>query len=450
MSYVPGYQHDIFISYAHGDDRDWISRFVECLRQAIQKRCVRASIWIDSDNLRRNINFQREIPDRIRSSAVFLLLASPTYIRSQYCVLTECRVFQDTLVPKQTRFNTPDFANDQFAFRCPILPIDENEHEELFRGVTDIRFCNEVDTFSIGSPEFEASLWRLTRELITLLNRMRNHSTPVFLYPANPGPDLREVHKAVADELSAQSYRLLPDRLVNLDGQIREASLSVFLLGESYDETARELTEIAARQAKPWVVWCSPETEQRATAKQIGFCTYLEQLNSSMKTYLNSNIIHAKLKEEILALLRPNARVLPPVGGKPRVYLIYNWRDRAEKGNAGLIELHFCKEFQFEHPDDPVQHGSRLISSDGVILIWGNTDEDWCAREFEAMVQSSRHAQARGLCLFDPRKSKTAVVGQIRESLKDIYIAEEFGVFEPSRLDTFFNPLRRSAGTGQL
>jgi hypothetical protein len=26
MASVPGFDHDVFISYAHGDDRDWINR----------------------------------------------------------------------------------------------------------------------------------------------------------------------------------------------------------------------------------------------------------------------------------------------------------------------------------------------------------------------------------------------------------------------------------------
>jgi hypothetical protein len=452
MAYVPGYQHDIFISYAHGDDRDWINRLLDRLKPAIKRRLgVEANIWIDADSLRKTRDFRKEIPDSVKSSAVFLLFPSPTYIRSPYCVSEECRAFQEALAARRVRFTIAEFTNEQFALRCPILPVEKNKHWKLFEGLTDVPFCNQADTYSIGSLEFETSFRRLTGELVALLERMRNHSTSIFLYPLDPGPDLEETRKALADELSAKSYRVLPESMVNFPDELGEASLSVFLLGESYDETAAELAEIANGRGKPWVVWRSPAAEQKAAPEQIGFCRYLEQLDSAKKTYLNASITLAKLKEEVLALLRPDplASTAPP--DKPRVYLIYNSRDRAEAGNAGLIAFHYRKEFHFDHPDDPGQHTLRLAGSDGVLLIWGSADEDWCAREFEALIQAPRRADAKGLCLFDPKETKAAVLAQIRasEHLRDLYVAEQFGRFEPARMETFFNPIRRRSKAGQ-
>ena len=87
MAYVPGYRHDLFISYAHGDDREWIDRFVDRLEPALTQRLgFKPTIWIDEDDLRRWRDFSREIPDAVQASAVFVFLASPTYIRSRYCV----------------------------------------------------------------------------------------------------------------------------------------------------------------------------------------------------------------------------------------------------------------------------------------------------------------------------------------------------------------------------
>jgi TIR domain len=449
MAYVPGYQHDIFISYAHGDARDWIDRLCDRLEPALKQRLgIKPSIWIDDDKLRQSRDFSREIPDSVKASAVFLLLPSPTYIRSRYCIDQECGVFEQTIVSRRARFGA-SFANDLFSLRCPILPIDDNEHWSLFPGLTDIAFCDESDTFPTGTPEFETRFRRLVGELVGLLKRMRNQSTAVFLYPPSPGPELQVAHKALAAELSAHSYRILPDRTVNLPDQLREASLSVFLLGPDYDERARELADLSTgRKDMPWVVWCSPAAEQTASADQSGFCAYLEQLDSASKTYLNADTMPAKLKEEVLCLLRPDPQALPETQGKPRVYLVYNSRDRAEVRNAGLISFHFRNDVHFEHPDDPAQHTLRLSRSEGVLLVWGNADEDWCSREFAEMVQTSGRNGARGLCLFDPVESKTAAVQQIRTGFRDLYIGEEFGRFDPARLATFFTPLlRRSPGT---
>ncbi len=151
MAYVPGYEHDLFISYAHGDDRDWINRLLDRLEPALKQRLgIKPSIWIDEDKLRQSRDFSKEIPDSVKSSAVFLLLPSPTYIRSRYCVEQECTVFEATIAGRRARFGAA-FANDLFALRCPILPIEKNEHWSLFPGLTDIAFCDEFETFPTTS-----------------------------------------------------------------------------------------------------------------------------------------------------------------------------------------------------------------------------------------------------------------------------------------------------------
>src|SRR5271157_1477005 len=127
MAYVPGFAYDVFISYAHGDDREWLYRLLDRLKPALKQRLGHEpSIWMDKQDLHSSGDFNKEIPSSVRSSAIFILLTSPSYIRSEYCVSKECRAFCQTLSAKQARFTGPDFANEQFAFRCPILPVDNN------------------------------------------------------------------------------------------------------------------------------------------------------------------------------------------------------------------------------------------------------------------------------------------------------------------------------------
>lgn len=449
MTYTPGYSHDIFVSYAHGDDRAWIATFVERLNTELDRRLgIKTEIWIDKDDNRATRDFTKEIPDSVRASAVFLLLPSPTYIRSAYCVDEECRIFASLLEQRRAQFSASTFANELFALRCPILAVDDNEHWKLFEGLTDIPFYGESGTLSMGSAEFSHSFGRLVDELCGLLKRMRNHSTAVFVYPPRPGPDVADVRLSLVAELTARSYRVLPDRNVSLQGQLRESALSVFLLGEQYDEVAAQLVDIAASDAgKPWVVWCSP-TIDRAAADQVGFSAHVEQLEAPTKTYLSPRTLTAKLKEEVLGLLRPGAQARTPSDGKPRVYLVYNARDLNERKNAGLISYSFRREFHFDHPDDPAQHSKRLTGSDGVLLIWGNADQEWCEREFLEIVQTARDRDARGLCVFDPKETKLQALDEIRRSFGEqgrFFISEEYGKFDPARLESFFSALRRRA-----
>src|SRR5271165_6028959 len=105
MAYVPGFEHDIFISYAHGDDRDWINRLLDRLKPELKRRLgIEPTIWIDKGDLRSSRDFRQEIPDSVRSSAVFVLLPSPTYIRSPYCVGEECQAYGETIPDKQKRY----------------------------------------------------------------------------------------------------------------------------------------------------------------------------------------------------------------------------------------------------------------------------------------------------------------------------------------------------------
>ena len=444
MAFVPGYKHDVFVSYAHGDDRDWISRFVGRLESALRNRLGdSADVWLDGSDLRETRDFRKEIPDSVTSTAVFLLLPSPAYLRSQYCVEIECRAFEETLPSKKARFAGEDFANEKYAVRCPIEQVDNNEHWQLFPGLTDIPFFDASGTYAVGKPEFEKSFSELTQKLLSLLKRMRNHCTPVFVYPPNPDEyELKKARGSLVDELADMSYRVLPDRYVNLPDQLREASLAVFLQGEKYDNTVRELAEVARQQGRPWVVWCSPSGEATKVPEQMVQLEFLEQMDAPKKTYLNASKSADQLKEEVRSLLNPDPRAIAGAGGKRRVYLIYKSANRGERMNAGRIATSFEKEFRFDHPDDPAQHTALLTGSDGVLLLWGNAEEEWCAHEFEAVARSAR---AKGLCVFDPKETKGAVLQQIREKASDVYITEQFGSFEQSRLEQFFNLIRRSA-----
>jgi TIR domain len=449
MAYVPGFQHDVFVSYAHGDDREWIRRFVDRLRSALSTRLgLPADVWVDENTLAASQDFSRQIPESVRRSAIFIALVSPTYLRSHYCVREECQVFSETIAAKRVRFGA-GFATELFAFRCRLLPIDNNEHWELFRGATDIPFCDDgddADTYVVSTPQFEAGLRRLVGHLVGLLKRMRNQSTAVFLFPQHPGPDVANGHTALATELAAQSYRLLPDRTVNVEEQLRAAAVSVFLLGADFDDSVERLTEVAAESGKPWVVWCAPAVGHRGAPDQRGLCAELEADESSQKVFLAPAMLPSKVKEEVLALLRPAAQPVVDQPDKPRVYLVYNTRHDEEKTNAGRISFTFRKDVHFNHPD-AAHHNALIKESDGVLLVWGTADEEWCASEFKKIDQIAPNAH--GICAFDPRATKAAVIDRIRATCGDLYVSEQFGAFDPTRLEPFFRRLSHRAGPVQ-
>ena len=191
-------------------------------------------------------------------------------------------------------------------------------------------------------------------------------------------------------------------------------------------------------------MWPSPALEEHGELNQRGLFQDLIEFDSGRKALLSAGITPDKLKEEVFARLNPRDNIPTAAGGKPRVYLIYDYRQNSEKDNAGKIVYHYQDEFHFEHSDTPRQDTVRLTQSEGVLLVWGRAGEEWCSQEFDRMVRLAHQSKSRGLCLFDPPGPKIALAEQIRKEQSAIYVAEEFGSFDERRLEHFFSPLRRA------
>jgi hypothetical protein len=453
MAFVPAFDNDVFISYAHGDDRVWISRFHDRLRTALSRLLPGTEIWIDNDDLRKSRDFEKDIPASLESSAVLISLVSPTYIRRPYCVHNECRRFGELAAARKQpgqRFAAPEFAADLFGFRCPILPLTNTAYwNNLIPGATDIPFCDDLDTVPTGSAAFEEKFRTLLRELRDLLLRMRNHSTPVLVYPRIPTPEIEDIHSALRRELHVRSYRVLPEDELDPVPHVDTSDLIVLLLGAHYDETNRRLVRALHDKGKPFVVWPSPTLNSTGQLEQRGFFQDVLQMQSGRKTLLSDTTTPDKLKQEVLALLNPKTKIPSDTCGKPRVYIVYDSRRNSEINHAGKIVYHYRDEFHFEHSDNPRSHTSWLTQAEGVLLIWGDAAEDWCAAEFEQMLRLSHSPKARGLCFFDPRHSKSLLAEQIRRmySAKQIHVAEQFGAFDPARLQPFFESIRNKIAT---
>ena len=112
MPYVPGFAHDVFVSYAHGPKplagfrgmrSDFISKWTQSLVDDLssqldvflgtkdQKR--RVSIWMDPA-LDGNYPLSQNINAKIKQSAILLVVMSDFYLDSPWC-LDELKWFSD-------------------------------------------------------------------------------------------------------------------------------------------------------------------------------------------------------------------------------------------------------------------------------------------------------------------------------------------------------------------
>jgi len=94
-TYVPGFAHDVFISYAHAnnrkltkDDEGWVTKFAESLGNFLEAELGRReyfSVWRDRDELRGNDDFEAKIDMAFLKSAVLVSIFSQSYVESQCC-----------------------------------------------------------------------------------------------------------------------------------------------------------------------------------------------------------------------------------------------------------------------------------------------------------------------------------------------------------------------------
>jgi hypothetical protein len=94
--YVPNYEHDIFVSYAHVDDQPfagaeqgWVTTLINGLKILLGKQLGNPnlfSLWMDYE-LRGNLAVTNYIIEKIENSAILIVILSPAYLMSQWCRL---------------------------------------------------------------------------------------------------------------------------------------------------------------------------------------------------------------------------------------------------------------------------------------------------------------------------------------------------------------------------
>jgi len=94
MAYLPRFDEDIFISYAHVDDatvsdagQGWVTEVIRCLKVELARKLGRSdayALWADHDLLNSH-PVTAQILERVRRSAMLVVILSPGYVASEWC-----------------------------------------------------------------------------------------------------------------------------------------------------------------------------------------------------------------------------------------------------------------------------------------------------------------------------------------------------------------------------
>jgi hypothetical protein len=94
MAYTPGFKYDLFVSFAHDDNRPWPGRdgrgwvevFVDYLACWLQRRGLKGvTIWLDRDRLTGATEYDPRIQADLGQSLLLVALHSHNYRQSAYC-----------------------------------------------------------------------------------------------------------------------------------------------------------------------------------------------------------------------------------------------------------------------------------------------------------------------------------------------------------------------------
>jgi len=436
MAYVPGFNHDLFLSYAHDDSPEWIRALEESLRQQLQERLGdRIHIWQDQQKIRFGQDWPEQIQLGLHSSAGLLAIVSPNYRRSDWCAdernafLDHCKTSNQLKVGGYFRF-----------LKVIKTPWPGNDHEEFFKDHQHINFFEhrqtgeviaDITEFVPGTEEFRKRIAQAAQAIGSLLERMRRSREAVFL--AGTTRDAFEARKSLGKELHAHGYDVRPDGPID-DGyssalikkELAPALLSVHILGGQYDPFLEKQIDLALELDQRLVFWFTREAETTQDPRQKQL---IEEIRlgkrGTASEWLNSRNAQA-FAQHLFEKLKPRPQsAAPAASAKARIYLLC---DPTTPGDADFARDLQAKIEKLEGMtvDLPAPNGGdhqRLLrDSDGLLLYRREAPEQWLRLtapyviHAETLIDRLRPCNAKGVLLADPSLLPAGAVPIFRSS----------------------------------
>jgi hypothetical protein len=418
MTFITGYEYDVFISYAHVDDRPfidaggglerspgWVSTLVRHLKNELAQKIGRsdaASVWFDSHNLRGNHQLIDEIAARLERAAIFVAILSPGYVASQWCQ-DEARLF--------ARGCGSDPGRRLFVIEK--APLDREAPPPAFAGLRAYRFwysdrAEQPRTFATPQPhpgeiDYFRQIEDVARDIRDLCRRINgnqaNAPTPAARATAQPGlgasavflaeatDDLEFKREEVRRYLEQQSVPVLPELSYPLGGaefgaalygDLANSRVFVQLLGPMPGKRPRDVPdgygwlqlEGARRCGLPILQWRSPDL----IPANVEWPRHREllELETVQATSLES------FKRVISAAMTPPPAPPPRrnSGERPLVFLNTEPRHReiAADIRGTIGDCAVWAEPLFEGPAEIVREDleQNLIDCDAMVMVYAD------------------------------------------------------------------------------
>lgn len=445
MACVPGFDYDLFVSYAHIDDAPdvgqsigWVTTLKDNLKTRIDRRLgIRSNIWMDQ-RLVAESQLSAPIMDGLQRSAGLLVVLSRAYLNSPWCA--------------RERGGFLDGLQDRRSLRRPlfIVECDDLEHERLpeaFGDLLRVRFWQRETEGAapqrLGDPlptledrHYWARLNDLAFKVAEGLARLQGAPADPALTAALPDTVRPAVFLAeVSDDLMDEYERLqrsfeqagvvvLPERAyprtdadsfaAAMSEDLRRCKLFVQLLGEypgrvrGWEVSLSALQyQVAQRAGVPLRRWrrfgLGEDDVRDAAHRQSVFAA--DVVNEGLEVFAAG----------VLAALRQTVAAPPAAAGELLVFVNHD-RDDARVA-AELCDFFDAQGLGFLRPEPQdsaeamradLEDNLRLC--DGLVVVYGSTQPVWVRQQLkETLKIKSVRERPLGrvvLCQAEPDEAK--------------------------------------------
>ena len=450
MAAVPGYDYDMFVSYAHLDNQPpaagiagWVELLVEKLQLEVRQRGIRQFEALSDEKLAENFPLTPQLLSKIGRSATLLVVMSPAYLQSDWC--------------RREREAFLNLVHDRIAegsvFVVEVREVNHSEYPKEFADLVPVSFWlkdpeSKTDRpLGVPNPDEEKYYKRLLR-LSYLIKCQMEHlvakqSRPqdkeispvavgpsVTVYVARSTEDLEDREEELRSYLGQYGITVLPQtRYPQTDAAAFEGAMQSDLsLSKLYVQLlsgsrGRELDfppfkrhpcfqhEVAQRLEKPKFLWRDRSLE----LSSIRDPEYLKLVESA-RTSAFEEFKRAVADEA----LKPQAQSPDP---PPYVMVFVNadHRDRELARQIGRELKQNGVECLY-----PLESGTpeeirrdledTIRECDGILFIYGRIGADWVRYQWRQgrKALSQRKTPLKALAVFEgPPPDKTDIAVDI-------------------------------------
>ena len=311
MAFVPGFAHDVFISYASADnssrpghDGEWVSRFHGSISQRLRMLVGTSDLNVYRDPKLAGLDTDSGL-EQVREAAIIVAIVSERYVQSDFC-LRELDAFSEAHGDAPRRlFPVWVAAIDRDILPVALANATGSRFFSQIPGAGSRRFSQEEGR----NPQYWQALDDLSRHVVATLKELRRdaprpHSTRGVVYLAEVAGEVDGYRDRLRRALVQRGVTVLPEQSlprtrsalhVASEADLRRSIVSVHLLGNDYgpslldDEVsaAQAQAEVAAAVARDGrlrrVVWMSPEASRLGITdeRQREFRRWVEIVESS-------------------------------------------------------------------------------------------------------------------------------------------------------------------------